>query len=213
MTATYVTTDKTEMTDYWSASENELREDFSDYVLTASSTDLNLSDRPTYYYAYEGTYAGVRYGFRQYFILAGNTPADGMFVLTYTASKDENPQTRTVDYEETSGYMDSIAGNFRLTGALPQGKTDLAITDAEAPEGIDAIGTIAVSVGRYQDMRVGAGVLWTGWSLPIVQSGNYRTAKTLVWGFPLEAAKDFDTIYKYSIQLLMSETATTAQAK
>ncbi|MCI5681320.1 MAG: hypothetical protein MR293_05040 [Bacteroidales bacterium] len=84
---------------------------------------------------------------------------------------------------------------------------------AEAPEGIDAIGTRAVSVGRYQDMRVGAGVLWTGWSLPIVQSGNYRTAKTLVWGFPLEAAKDFDTIYKYSIQLLMSETATTAQAK
>lgn len=136
VTATYVTTDKTEMTDYWSASETELREDFSDYVLTASSTDLNISDRPTYYYAYEGSYAGVRYGFRQYFILAGNTPADGMFVLTYTASKDENPQTRTVDYEETSGYMDSIAGNFRLTGALPQGKTDLALTDAEAPAGM-----------------------------------------------------------------------------
>lgn len=65
---------------------------------------------------------------------------------------------------------------------------------AEAPEGLRPYGNGAVRIATYADMRVGAGVAWRD---PL------SDARTLVWGFPLEALTDFRTLYTRSIQWLI----------
>ena len=54
----------------------------------------------------------------------------------------------------------------------------------------------AVRMAQYMDMRCPAAV---GYSHP--QSG----AKTLVYGFPLEAVTEFSKIYRYSIKWLLEK--------
>ena len=88
---------------------------------------------------------------------------------------------------------------------------------AEAAEGLKPMNG-AQRAGIYQDMRVGAGVLWKGVSTAYPPD-IHLTSGTLVWGFPLEAAEDFETIYKYSIEQLMApleqpqQLATNKRAK
>ena len=77
---------------------------------------------------------------------------------------------------------------------------------AEAAEGLKPIGDGAQRIAIYQDMRVGAGVLWKGVST-CYPPDIHLTSGALVWGFPLEAAEDFETIYKYSIEQLMTPPA------
>ena len=77
---------------------------------------------------------------------------------------------------------------------------------AEAAEGLKPMGDGAQRAGIYRDMRVGAGVLWKGVST-CYPPDIHLTSGTLVWGFPLEAAEDFETIYKYSIEQLMTPPA------
>lgn len=77
---------------------------------------------------------------------------------------------------------------------------------AEAAEGLKPTGEGAQRIAIYQDMRVGAGVLWKGVST-LYPPYIHLTSATLVWGFPLEAAEDFETIYKYSIEQLMTPPA------
>ncbi len=76
---------------------------------------------------------------------------------------------------------------------------------AEAAEGLKPMNG-ARRAGIYQDMRVGAGVLWKGVSTAYPPD-IHLTSGTLVWGFPLEAAEDFETIYQYSIEQLMAPPA------
>ena len=137
VTAAFVTTDAPDMETYWSTSEEELREDFPDFALSDGSPESRTVDGHTaYLYRYEGTYVGVHYGFEQCFVLLGETPAEGMYVLTYTASKDPNPNTKTVDYDETVANMNAIVQNFRIASSSPAPEQDLAATDADAPEGM-----------------------------------------------------------------------------
>ena len=77
---------------------------------------------------------------------------------------------------------------------------------AEAAEGLKPTSDGAQRIAIYQDMRVGAGVLWKGVST-CYPPDIHLTSGTLVWGFPLEAAEDFETIYKYSIEQLMTPPA------
>lgn len=137
ISASYVTTHETDMSAFWSASEAELREDFADYALDASCPEtLAVSDRPAYLYRYEGTYAGVHYGFHQYFVLTGDDPSQGMYVITYTASKDPNSRTGTVDYDKTVANAAAVATNFKIVADRPQSRPDLGIADETAPEGM-----------------------------------------------------------------------------
>jgi len=76
----------------------------------------------------------------------------------------------------------------------------------EAAEGLKPTDNGAQRIAIYQDMRVGAGVLWKGVST-LYPPYIHLTSATLVWGFPLEAAEDFETIYKYSIEQLMTPPA------
>lgn len=137
ISASYVTTDKTDMGAYWAASEEELRRDFTDYTLDETCPEETVvADRPAYLYRYDGTYAGVKYGFHQYFILVGDDPSAGMYVITYTASKDRNARTGTVDYDKTVANAAAIAKNFKIYSEQPGARQDLADTTAPAPEGM-----------------------------------------------------------------------------
>ena len=133
----YVTTDKTDMAAYWGASEEELRREFTDYALAEEMPEaLTVADHPAYLYRYDGTYAGVRYGFHQYFVLVGDDPSAGMYVITYTASKDANPRTGTVDYDKTNAIAAAVAQGFRIYADRPAARPDLGIKDETAPEGM-----------------------------------------------------------------------------
>ena len=56
ISASYVTTDKTDMGAYWAASEEELRRDFTDYTLDETCPEETVvADRPAYLYRYDGT--------------------------------------------------------------------------------------------------------------------------------------------------------------
>lgn len=133
----YVTTDKTDMAAYWDTSEEELRREFTDYALAEEMPEtLTVADRPAYLYRYDGTYAGVRYGFHQYFVLVGDDPSAGMYVITYTASKDANPRTGTVDYDKTNAIAAAVAQGFRLYADRPAARPDLGTKDETTPEGM-----------------------------------------------------------------------------
>lgn len=133
----YVRTDKTDMGAYWSASEEELRRDFTDYALDPATPEtLTVSDHPAYLYRYDGTYAGVKYGFHQYFVLVGDDPSAGMYVITYTASKDANTRTGTVDYDKTYKYAAAVAESFRICADSPAARPDLGVKDETAPDGM-----------------------------------------------------------------------------
>ncbi len=70
-----------------------------------------------------------------------------------------------------------------------------------SPEGVKPEGDRAKRMAEYQDMRCGAAV---GWEASKAENGS-RSGKTLVWGFPLEAAMEFDKIYRRSIEWLITE--------
>ena len=137
ISVSHVQTDMTDMEAYWSASEEELRRDFPDYARAPETPEtLTVSDRPAYLYRYEGTYAGVHYGFHQYFILVGDTPAAGMYVITYTASMDANTRTGTVDYDKTVAIAAAVAQNFRICADKPAQRPDLGTKDETTPAGM-----------------------------------------------------------------------------
>lgn len=137
ISAAYVRTDETDIETYFAASEVALVEDFTDYGRASAAPDaLTVDGHSAYLYCYDGTYAGVRYGFHQYFILTGDDPSFGMYVITYTAAKDANARTGTVDYDETVKTAAAVVQNFRLRADEPCPRADLAVTDAPAPDGM-----------------------------------------------------------------------------
>ena len=60
-----------------------------------------------------------------------------------------------------------------------------------APQGLKAEGEGAIRIAEYRDMRCPAAI-------------GYKSS-TLVFGFPLEAAQDFEAIYRYSIEWLLDK--------
>ena len=70
-------------------------------------------------------------------------------------------------------------------------------------EGLKAEGEGAVPVAKYQDMRCPAAV---GFKAPSM-SEKLSIPATLVYGFPLEAATDFESIYRHSVNWLLKESS------
>lgn len=64
------------------------------------------------------------------------------------------------------------------------------------PEGLKPEGTGAKRLAEYMDMRCGASVGYTN------AEGVHTT---LVYGFPLEAIRNYESIYKHSVEWLMSK--------
>ena len=64
------------------------------------------------------------------------------------------------------------------------------------PEGLSPEGTGAKRMAQYMDMRCGAAVGYTN---------SNGTPTTLVYGFPLEAVRNFESLYKHSIEWLMNQ--------
>jgi len=69
------------------------------------------------------------------------------------------------------------------------------------PEGLKAEGEGAIPMARYQDMRCPAAV---GFKAPAMNE-RIPIPVTLVYAFPLEAATDFESIYRHSIDWLLKE--------
>ena len=57
------------------------------------------------------------------------------------------------------------------------------------PEGLKAVGNNTVRMATYEDQRCPAAIGYAH--------------KTLVYGFPLEAVMDFETIYRHAIKWLL----------
>lgn len=72
-----------------------------------------------------------------------------------------------------------------------------------APQGLKAEGQGATRFAEYRDMRCPAAVGYKS------QISNLKSqipmSTTLVYGFPLEAAQDFDNIYRHSIEWLLDK--------
>ena len=64
------------------------------------------------------------------------------------------------------------------------------------PEGLSPAGMGAKRTAQYLDMRCGAAVGYTNAS---------GTPTTLVYGFPLEAVRNFESLYKHSIEWLLAK--------
>ena len=78
-----------------------------------------------------------------------------------------------------------------------------------APEALMPVGENAFTMATYEDMRCPAAVGYThtGDTANDSQSSifNFQFPKTLIFGFPLEAAIDFDPLYRRSVAWLLSE--------
>ena len=101
----------------------------------------------------------------------------------------------------TSYYARKASKSGRVSG-LKQGMYQLVLEPNEEqiftcnPEGLKPEGDRAKRMAEYQDMRCGAAV---GYS-----SADGKN-KTLVYGFPLEAVRNFEKIYKQSVEWLLDQ--------
>ena len=77
------------------------------------------------------------------------------------------------------------------------------------PEGLKAEGEGAVPMAKYQDMRCPAAV---GFKAPAMNE-RLPIPVTLVYGFPLEAATDFESLYRHSIDWLLKEAEPTTAVR
>ncbi len=78
-----------------------------------------------------------------------------------------------------------------------------------APQALMPVGEGARSLASYEDMRCPAAIGYTH-SADTAQVPNAQmvNARTLVYGFPLEAAIDFDPLYRRSVKWLLTDRET-----
>ncbi len=153
-TATRVSTTETDMTKYWQQNETELKsllthpsdpkDPNSDSVLTYQlerNGETTLVDgHLAYIYEYTGTFPTklVTYRVLQYFILVGETPADGMIILTMTASDEVKETTGDKDFNDLMREKFARILDVFVVGQQTESEagTDLSVPDENAPAGM-----------------------------------------------------------------------------
>ena len=137
LTVAYLTSDEPTVADYWAGQEGPLKEDFADFAVAEGyPTEKVVADRIAYVYEYTGTYIAVEYRIRQYLVLLGNAPKDGMYVITYTASNEKSVATGNVDFESSLEQVETLIGHFKVNGTPTGEKPDLGVMDENTPEGM-----------------------------------------------------------------------------
>ncbi len=154
--ASRVETTHESMTAYWAESEAEIKslvetkpsdpEDpasapASTYLLEDSgNTQLKKCGKLAYFYEYTAIFPTkpVRYRVLQYFILIGNTPADGMIVLTLSGSDEAKETTGDKDFnDDMRQKLVKILEVIEIGTATDEGEVpDLSFSDENAPAGM-----------------------------------------------------------------------------
>ena len=109
-------------------------------------------------------------------------------------------------YLHTSFYAAHATHSGRILGPHRHSYQILLKPNAEqlftcTPEGLKSEGEGATPFVKYQDMRCPAAV---GFKAPAMNE-KIPIPTTLVYGFPLEAATDFESLYHHSIDWLLKE--------
>ncbi len=137
LTVAYVESQEPTLSDYWAGQEVILKGDFADFAMVEGyPTEEIVADRVAYVYEYTATYIAAKYHIRQYLILLGDTPSQGMYVVTYTASSEKSDYTGSVDYESSLGQVETMMEHFTIAGTPKGEHTDLSVEDANAPDGM-----------------------------------------------------------------------------
>jgi hypothetical protein len=136
MTVVFLNPDAPSVSEWWAAHEGEfaIKCDPDSYKLNKVS-ETRVDKRIAYLYEYDCGYEGKSYRIHQYIVLLGESMADGVCVLTITASLEKNISGSN-DFEDHYKTFQGMVDYFRFSESAPVAGGDLADTEAEAPDGM-----------------------------------------------------------------------------
>lgn len=136
VTVAFLTSDQPSVEAYWQANEARFDQYFDpDSYVFGKLSQVKVGERNAFLYQYDGAYEGVGYRFLQYIVPMGSTPADGLCVITCTASTEKNAMGGT-DFEDQYETFLEMVGYFRFAENAPVAGGDLANTEEDAPDGM-----------------------------------------------------------------------------
>lgn len=146
----YLTPEAESISAYWAANEAEFarRYDAGSYRL-GTTESVQIDGKDAFLYTYDAAYTGVGYRFLQYLIPMGNTPSEGLYILTCTASVAENISGGT-DFEDHYENFRGIAENLRFAGNRP----DTTESDLSTPSDSDPAGMKLAADKRFLGVRL-----------------------------------------------------------
>lgn len=127
----------------------------------------------------------------------GNLLLSGAYIATDMASKEDKAFTSKVLHYSMGSDHASAEGGIRIMKTLPQMEAQLetelseTIMVCESPDGL-VPQEGAIVMGRYTDSRICAAVSYEG-----------KGCRQLIYGFPLESLKEFEPLYRASVEWLV----------
>lgn len=141
---------------------------------------------------YEVFTENLREALRNY---QGNLLLSGAYIGAEMAQKDDKAFTSDVLHYAFATDKASQDGTVSVQKMLPKQQAQLVmdvneeIIPCESPDGLNPQNG-ATTIARYTDTRIGAGIAFEG------------DKKQLVYGFMLESLKNFDALYRSSVEWL-----------